>query len=139
MSTKIKFVTAYSYKSTDKNKEAVDGKSVTIPGQSMTVRELMDKHRAGTMDIRSKFRDGFWEDENDNFESMDLEKVQHADLTELEQLKNEAEILIQRFKKASSEDDEKEAKPGVKKSEDKKENDGEAKEADKKESDENTK
>ncbi|OPB99123.1 hypothetical protein BAS10_05525 [Elizabethkingia meningoseptica] len=64
--------------------EIVTGKSETVPDQSLTVREILDKFASGTLDEISRDLDY----------SDDLPDLRGLDIVELEALKHEAQMDI---------------------------------------------
>lgn len=65
------------------------GISETIPDQSLSVREILQKFANGTLDEIS--RDAFY---NDDVEGYDMPDLRGLDITELHQMKRDAELDI---------------------------------------------
>lgn len=77
----------------------VKGKSMTVPGQAMDVKKLMDRIAAG-MPISDVQRIGsFMDQKSISFDSPDLEKVLQADHTEKALAYENAEAVLQEFSK----------------------------------------
>ncbi|WP_139366409.1 hypothetical protein [Elizabethkingia anophelis] len=85
-----KFKTPYSSMD-DENPvaEIVRGISETVPDQSLTVREILDKFANGTLDEIGN--DRFYNDDVDGYDMPDLRGL---DITELQQMKREAQMDI---------------------------------------------
>ncbi|HAY3508206.1 TPA: hypothetical protein JRX33_002677 [Elizabethkingia anophelis] len=62
------------------------GKSETVPDQSLTVRQILDKFSTGTLDEIA--RDKFYNDDDD------LPDLRGLDITELQQMKRDAQMDI---------------------------------------------
>ncbi|AQW99511.1 hypothetical protein CMU73_16500 [Elizabethkingia anophelis] len=69
--------------------EIVRGISETVPDQSLTVREILDKFANGTLDEIGN--DRFYNDDVDGYDMPDLRGL---DITELQQMKREAQMDI---------------------------------------------
>ncbi|MDX8558673.1 hypothetical protein OZ663_18515 [Elizabethkingia sp. HX CGY] len=69
--------------------EKTIGKSETVPDQSLTVREILKKYANGTLDDISS--QPFYNDDVDGYDMPDLRGL---DITELTQLKRDAELDI---------------------------------------------
>nr|HDP3254270.1 hypothetical protein [Elizabethkingia anophelis] len=69
--------------------EVVLGVSETVPDQSLTVREILDKFANGTLDEIGN--DRFYNDDVDGYDMPDLRGL---DITELQQMKREAQMDI---------------------------------------------
>lgn len=82
-----KFKTPYSSMD-DENPvaEIVTGVSHTVPDQSLTVREILEKFASGTLDEIAG--EPFYNDDND------LPDLRGLDITELEQMKRDAQMDI---------------------------------------------
>lgn len=65
------------------------GISETIPDQTLSVREILQKFANGTLDEIS--RDAFY---NDDVEGYDMPDLRGLDITELHQMKRDAELDI---------------------------------------------
>ncbi|MDV3947038.1 hypothetical protein CMT75_00690 [Elizabethkingia anophelis] len=85
-----KFKTPYS-SIDDENPvaEIVRGVSETVPDQSLTVREILDKFANGTLDEIGN--DRFYNDDVDGYDMPDLRGL---DITELQQMKRDAQMDI---------------------------------------------
>lgn len=69
--------------------EIVIGVSETVPDQSLTVREILDKFANGTLDTIAS--DKYYNDDDDGFDGVDLRGL---DIIELQQLEREAKMDI---------------------------------------------
>lgn len=85
-----KFKTPYSSMD-DENPvaEIVRGVSETVPDQSLTVREILDKFANGTLDEIGN--DRYYNDDVDGYDMPDLRGL---DITELQQMKRDAQMDI---------------------------------------------
>ncbi|TYT29965.1 hypothetical protein [Elizabethkingia anophelis] len=85
-----KFKTPYS-SIDDENPvaEIVRGVSETVPDQSLTVREILDKFANGTLDEIGN--DRYYNDDVDGYDMPDLRGL---DITELQQMKRDAQMDI---------------------------------------------
>ncbi|WP_155267305.1 hypothetical protein [Elizabethkingia anophelis] len=69
--------------------EIVRGVSETVPDQSLTVREILDKFANGTLDEIGN--DRYY---NDDVEGYDMPDLRGLDITELQQMKRDAQMDI---------------------------------------------
>ncbi|MDV4114285.1 hypothetical protein CMT30_01710 [Elizabethkingia anophelis] len=69
--------------------EIVRGVSETVPDQSLTVREILDKFANGTLDQIGN--DRYYNDDVDGYDMPDLRGL---DITELQQMKRDAQMDI---------------------------------------------
>lgn len=66
--------------------EHPEGESMTVPDESMTIREIMRKHVSGMRVKEALFREGFYEDTED-FDSPDFSEISRLDFTEKDELR----------------------------------------------------
>ena len=69
--------------------EIVSGVSDTVPDQSLTVREILDKFASGTLDEIAN--DRYY---NDDVDGHDMPDLRGLDITELQQMKRDAQMDI---------------------------------------------
>lgn len=78
---------------------------MTVPDESMTIREIMRKHVTGMKIVESMYREGYYED-TDDFDSPDLQSINRLDLAEKDELreanKRKVEDLTQKQKAAEA-------------------------------------
>lgn len=95
---KLSFVTRQTYVQDEKHQELNTEESQTVVGQSMTVKELMEKHYKGTLNLKGIHREGYYEDEENE---IDYEKLNRMDLTELDEVQEAASAAISRAEEAA--------------------------------------
>lgn len=104
---RAKLITQHEFVLLSQHIEAGGGESMTVPDESMSIREIMRKHVTGMRVMETLHRTGHYEDEVD-FDSHDFEKVTKMDLSErqalseqtLNQIKNLEETEKNRKKAA---------------------------------------
>ncbi|MBA7539826.1 hypothetical protein ES705_32111 [subsurface metagenome] len=102
---KRKYLTPSTYKSVDSEKNT--GPSVTVPGQSYSVAELLNRHIAGNMpDVK---RQEYYDPEA-SFDNMDPTENPDFDLSDATVLADEIKIKIEEQKEKKKEKDEKDKK-----------------------------
>lgn len=69
----------------EKDIEKVDSSTETVPSETMTIREILDKFSRGQRIDAAMRRDGKFE-ENSNFDSEDLEAASRASLTDRDEI-----------------------------------------------------
>lgn len=99
----IKFTTPYNYKSKEQDKENPDPVSMTIPGQSYTIKELVEKHRIGIIPNISNNKPQY--SENPTFDIIDVTSLPDFDLVDGTELKELIENKIKNAKLKKEADD----------------------------------
>lgn len=84
------------------------GRSLTVPDESLSIRQLMERFTTGqpTTDVA---RDAVWV-ENQNFDSDDIEKWANLDLVDREKISRRIQADIERFESELKEEEEKRKK-----------------------------
>lgn len=88
------------YVPSDDAGEFNDLPSMTVPNETLTIREIMQKHVSG-MKILDELRKQPVYDSGASLDSEDIEKMQHMDLFELEQEKQRIDLFLQSKKGAA--------------------------------------
>lgn len=96
----MNFKTPMSYTSCRSSFEAVKGKSMTIQGDSYSIRELMLKNSTGNMP--AIYRDGQYQD-NVDFDSPDLQEVFNMSPMDKYHLLQETQNNVEELKKMNEE------------------------------------
>lgn len=80
--------------------ETIDGVSMTVPDESMSIQEIMAKHVRG-IDMTAMFRQPAY-DSAASFDSEDIEKIQHEDLFEKENKIKDLSFFQEKVKNSTS-------------------------------------
>lgn len=80
--------------------ETIEGVSVTVPNESMSIQEIMTKHVRG-IDMSIMARTPAY-DSGASFDSDDIEKLQHQDIFEKQQKLESLKSFQERLKKHST-------------------------------------
>ena len=70
--------TPYKYRNYKRDKETPDTVSLTVPGESTPIREMLRRHAGGIIDI-SKERHGYYAEDPDH-DDVDFEKIARSDI-----------------------------------------------------------
>lgn len=81
--------------------EIVEGPSMTVPDEAMSIQEIMAKHVRG-IDMTSVFRQPAY-DSAASFDSEDIEKIQHEDLFDKENRIKELAFFQEKTQSSTSE------------------------------------
>lgn len=118
---KVKLFTAYN--APKKEGEKNDLPSKTIPSKSLTVRQIFERYSKGTLDVPRK-QEIFMDDDEDDFDAIDLEKFQNMDIHDREIIRaasnhtlKKVEELLQR--QSQEKDKTQEVQPNSEQSEEK--------------------
>jgi hypothetical protein len=98
-SSKFLSTITYDYKK-HTNPEKDFGESQTVQGDSYTVRQLFERHMAGS--LPNLANEAYYMEEQD-FNSIDFDKLKHADIYDKAQLLQEVEEKARRTRKAIEE------------------------------------
>jgi len=71
--------TPYKYRNYKRDKETPDSVSMTVPGESTPIREMLRRHAGGIIDI-SKERHGYYGEEEPDHDDPDMEKIARSDI-----------------------------------------------------------
>jgi len=72
--------TPYKYRNYKRDKETPDSVSLTVPGESTPIRELLRRHAGGIIDI-SKGNHGYYSEDPDH-DDPDMEKIARSDIVD---------------------------------------------------------
>lgn len=81
--------------------ENIEGPSMTVPDESMSIQEIMSKHVRG-IDMGAMFRQPSY-DSAASFDSEDIEKIQHEDLFDKENRIKDLTFFQEKIKGSTSE------------------------------------
>ena len=70
--------TPYKYRNYKRDKETPDSVSMTVPGESTPIREMLRRHAGGIIDI-TKERHGYYSEDPDH-DDPDFEKIARSDI-----------------------------------------------------------
>lgn len=101
MVTKRKLTIAHEYKLTAQGKEHVSGKSLTVPDESLSIREILTRFTRG-QSVGGAKEPAF--DSGADFDSPDLEKVRDMDLVDRDELRSR--VLVKKSDLQKKVDDE---------------------------------
>lgn len=82
---------AHEFELTPEDVERDHGPSVTVPSEAFTMREILEKFTTG-LPNNVVVRDGVFDDEDQEFDDIDLEKAREMDLAEKQELRELAEL-----------------------------------------------
>lgn len=82
---------AHEFELTAQDVEKDHGPSVTVPSEAFTMREILEKFTTG-LPNNVVVRDGVFDDEDQDFDDIDLEKARELDLAEKQELRELAEL-----------------------------------------------
>lgn len=81
----MKFLTHWNFKLLDSFKETPVGVTLTVPDETMSVRELLERFISGQRIPDNLFRNGVY-DESADFDTDDVEKLRGADFAEQDEV-----------------------------------------------------
>lgn len=81
--------------------EKVEGKSLTVPDEAMSIKHILEKHSRG-QNMDTFYREPAY-DPSASLESIDLEKISALDLTEKQELMEHLSLQIEQQKKSVDE------------------------------------
>lgn len=80
----------YNYNSESISYEHNNGEVITIPDQSLTVKEILERFRRGTLDYDSLRSNGYYDDDDEN---IDMAPITIEDITDIEEIARKAASL----------------------------------------------
>lgn len=76
----VKFVSHYNYSTDDSHLESVDTSSCAVPSMSLSVREILERFRRGTIDPSELVNKSFYDDSDTD---LDVPVNEITDLTDV--------------------------------------------------------